>query len=478
MVAQSATHVGSGTTFDLSRYRLEVVAAPGAVGAVSQVGRNAPCPCGSGKKFKKCCLGKEPSAPFTAAERKSALEKLMSFLARPAFEGHHLAAGATFWSAWLDAHGETGRGAMDLDESIGAFFTWFALDFRLTDGATVLELFLRQPAGALGRGEREYLERMRDTHMRPYQVTDVKLDEGLRLIDLWTGEQIWVQERLATAQLVRWDLVVVRLMRGATGDLVMDGMPYVYPVGSKETLLRTLRRAHRDATRNMPFRTLTEFFKMVTPFFHHRWLDTVALRPLPKLLTAEGDPLVFARAIFDVRNRTALLTALDSHADLNREDDGNYGWFEDTPGFRRGLGRFVLEKNRLVLETQSKERVERGRAFLESLAGNAIHFRLVEYEDPERAMERVARSPGRESEADRVPPEVEAEVVGQFYAQHYGGWLDEPIPALGNRTPRHAARLKTVRPKLVALLQEFENMAARQRWRAARPTTSAGCGRR
>jgi len=24
-----------------------------------KVGRNAPCPCGSGKKYKKCCLGKE-----------------------------------------------------------------------------------------------------------------------------------------------------------------------------------------------------------------------------------------------------------------------------------------------------------------------------------------------------------------------------------------------------------------------------------
>lgn len=32
---------------------------------VSKVGRNAPCPCGSGEKFKRCCLGKkiEPSAP-------------------------------------------------------------------------------------------------------------------------------------------------------------------------------------------------------------------------------------------------------------------------------------------------------------------------------------------------------------------------------------------------------------------------------
>ena len=26
---------------------------------MSKVGRNDPCPCGSGLKFKKCCLGKE-----------------------------------------------------------------------------------------------------------------------------------------------------------------------------------------------------------------------------------------------------------------------------------------------------------------------------------------------------------------------------------------------------------------------------------
>lgn len=28
-----------------------------------KVGRNDPCPCGSGKKFKKCCLGKTPASP-------------------------------------------------------------------------------------------------------------------------------------------------------------------------------------------------------------------------------------------------------------------------------------------------------------------------------------------------------------------------------------------------------------------------------
>ncbi|MEW5760915.1 MAG: SEC-C metal-binding domain-containing protein, partial [Candidatus Thermoplasmatota archaeon] len=32
---------------------------PNAYDKKHKIGRNEPCPCGSGKKYKKCCLGKE-----------------------------------------------------------------------------------------------------------------------------------------------------------------------------------------------------------------------------------------------------------------------------------------------------------------------------------------------------------------------------------------------------------------------------------
>ena len=32
-----------------------------------KAGRNDPCPCGSGKKYKKCCLGKNREASATPA---------------------------------------------------------------------------------------------------------------------------------------------------------------------------------------------------------------------------------------------------------------------------------------------------------------------------------------------------------------------------------------------------------------------------
>jgi hypothetical protein len=33
---------------------------------MTKVGRNDPCPCGSGKKFKKCCEEKQKSKKFSA----------------------------------------------------------------------------------------------------------------------------------------------------------------------------------------------------------------------------------------------------------------------------------------------------------------------------------------------------------------------------------------------------------------------------
>jgi len=104
------------------------------------VGRNEACPCGSGRKYKKCCLGQKASVAFTPAHREAALDKLAEFSLRPALDEERMVAGVAFWSGWLDSQGEeAGRPAMDLEESITAFGSWFAFDFRLAGGTTVVE---------------------------------------------------------------------------------------------------------------------------------------------------------------------------------------------------------------------------------------------------------------------------------------------------------------------------------------------------
>lgn len=444
-------------------------------GPASAVGRNAPCPCGSGLKYKKCCLGKAQSAAspdYTPADRESAIARLMRFSARPEFERYHKIAQTAFWGNRL-----AGRPEEEIQEALAhpqgqnAYFAWFVFDAIIAPGETLTDLLLTREAAGLRPGEREYLRRMRDSHLRLYEVAEVKPEQGLGLVDLWTDERLWVRERLATRQLVRWDLLAARVVPGTGGDLVLDGAPYLYPVGARAEILKELRRAHQAFARQFPGDDLTAFFKWAGMLFHQWWLDWVLFPPLPTIVTPEGDPVVFARAIFDVLDRPALVRALAACPDLEDQGEGSYAWVEDAPPGRRSLGTFVLKGDRLVFETTSRQRAERGRRLLEDVAGGAVRFRATHYEDVERALEKSRASP--KPRRPQIPPEVEAQIVGEFYERHYRDWLDQSVPALGNRTPRQAARLESVRPRLIGLLKEFENQSERMR-REGRPAYDFG----
>jgi len=53
-----------------------------------------------------------------------------------------------------------------------------------------------------------------------------------------------------------------------------------------------------------------------------------------------------------------------------------------------------------------------------------------------------------------TPPELR-EIEDDLMRQHWGEWLDTPVPALGNKTPRQAARSAGGRERLEALLADF-----------------------
>jgi hypothetical protein len=204
--------------------------------------------------------------------------------------------------------------------------------------------------------------------------------------------------------------------------------------------------------------------------FYLLWLQHVALRPLPRMVTAEGDDIVLARVVFDIKDREVVAATLAIRHDLERQRDGSYLWLEVAAEQRKGLGRVALERHRLVFEATSRPRAERGRAMIETLCGGAVTYRATSYEDVGQAMK---RRPARAAEASEVPPEVQAEIIGQFYEDHYRKWLDEPIPALDGRTPREAAALESAHPQLISLLKGMENMAERDR-RAGRPAYDFG----
>ena len=62
-------------------------------------GRNEPCPCGSGRKYKNCCGNgaTESRALVAGRTRDAALAKLLTFAFHPAFDSDHAVAEVLFW---------------------------------------------------------------------------------------------------------------------------------------------------------------------------------------------------------------------------------------------------------------------------------------------------------------------------------------------------------------------------------------------
>lgn len=443
---------------------------------VDAPGRNDPCPCGSGRKYKRCCSGREGSAPgalpaaFTQAERQRAFSRLVSFATEREFDDDHAAALLVYWAAG------GGKEFKEIAAVVGepaqaAYLTWFAVDMEMEEGDTVLNRFLARRGGDLPAGEAEYLRRLRGTHIRLYEVLEVRRDEGVLVRDLWNDEEIAVRERSATHQLVRWDLLGARLIEGPGGAVEFEGIPFLFPVELKDELLGALRRAHKVIRKKSPHREDAVFFKGMAPYLNVMWLDRVVLRAPPTIATSEGDPLVLTKVVFDVDDADAARRILEENPDFDAHDDGTFSWSEEAELYRRTLGSLTIRGKRLTLEAMSEERGVRGRQLIESMLGERARYRATRVEDAIAAGLRAPPTKGRRSEA--LPPEVEARVLGEFYDRYYRQWLDQPLPALGGRSPRHAARLKTGRPKLVALLKDLENRTERER-QGGRPAYDTG----
>lgn len=436
---------------------------------MGKIGRNDPCPCGSGKKYKRCCLEKRAArswaetrgtGSFTFEERASAIQKLISHASGPEFETDRDIAVSLFWGGLLeDRTDEEIRMVEELPQTEINFNTWFLYDMGLEDEKTILDLFLAQEGGRLSPGERTYLQKAAKTHFRLYEVEQVEIDKGFRLKDLWTGESLQVMERAATRAFVQWDLMATRLMDLGGNHWVSDGGIYYYPSRAKKPLLKALRAEHKRYQRNLPGGDDTAFFKRIGILFNHWWLDWVVFPPFPKMITPEGNEMVFAKALFEVKDTARLTAALERHPDLEGIEPEVYTWREEIPEGHRGLGTFTIEENRLILETVSRERAERGRRLLEAVAGSSVRYRVTEYQEPAQAIK--AREGKEIKVKNPIPEEIQAPMIKKFMDDHYRKWLDEKIPALSHKTPRHAVTLKTFRPKVIDLLKQMENMEAR-----------------
>jgi hypothetical protein len=182
----------------------------------------------------------------------------------------------------------------------------------------------------------------------------------------------------------------------------------------------------------------------------------------PRLVTPEGDSMVFANALFrhdalsEIQLRLREADDFDWDESLEAGPAGSFqvAWFETGPGVeppsgpmsRRILATLTVTPKTLELETISRKRRRACRRRLQELLGDQIH--LIEMET--KPVEQALREPSPQPQPEPVilPPEAIAELEERMIRQ----WLDESIPALGGLTPREAVKTPEGRQQVLELL--------------------------
>jgi hypothetical protein len=376
----------------------------------------------------------------------------------------------------------------------------------------VIDDYLDQRAWKESIPGRDYLRALRDSVMSIYEVVEVKPGRGLVLRDLIRGgEPVEVDERLGSVSAVRWDRLAVRVLT-IGGRHHLSGAVLDFPHEAAETVLRIFRESperlkgtladqmaaltegeRRGLDEMLSDRTLVlgDAARLITGIWLAHTIKQLKAPP-PSLTNFDGEQVVLTKVRFPlaIENTAEVTGLLDEMPELSREPE-KLCWIwhrqdgkETGPKAESGLslaswdgtGALVLAHLELrgkwlVLEVNSLARADRGKQMIGQLLGGLVGAPVTETQSVESALEEHRgrkRSSARQA-APPIPADAAARVTKEFLDRHYRRVIDEPLPAIGDISPREAVCIPEGRAKVIGWLKYLENGESRRAQKQGTP---------
>ncbi len=428
-----------------------------------KVGRNEPCPCGSGAKYKKCCLTRDSAAD--GADGVDAVAPVHQLDAR-LVQAMQRFASRRFGDDWW------ARAAEDFahyEDTMLLFSPW-AIYCCAVDGKPIVDWY-RDERRSLPAEQRAWLDAQQRAWLSAWEVLAVDPGRSITLLDVLSGEQRTVREASASCSVAARDVLLARVV-DVDGTSVLAGIHprTLPPIPAAEVVQRLRGRLRRK--RAVPVDRLRD--EKFGRYAIARWEDAVLDLDLrrsvpPKLHNTDGDELLWTVDHFeiadgghrDIERRLAALPDVEPPEPddaeraftVCRDNNEMHGGLDNTL-----IGRIIVEPGALRIETNSIARADALRTRIEAVCGDRLRHRVREHSDP---IAQLAHGPPGDSPDEEPPPaEVDA-MLRQVKERHYADWVDQPLPALNGKTPRQAVGTKAGREQVDLLLKDCENHEAR-----------------
>jgi hypothetical protein len=434
---------------------------------MKKLGRNDPCPCGSGKKYKQCCLKSEhiPKDSDRSEAVPKAIQWIFTKYGQLAREAHHKGFFGRLdddeYAMLEDLPGDSYEGIM-----INAM-EWFLADGVMTlkgQDHRVADLLLGRGGPLFSAEQRQWLELLTTMPLRLYEIITVIPGESMTLRDVLLPERspVVIREKSGSRQANPYDLMAARILP-VENHFELSGAVYAFPRNRSWDLLEELRDELEDVEPDSPL--AKEITSVIIP---DQWLQLfVNAFEMPQLVDhLTGEPLLFVTDHYRVQNWTALDHALSGEADI--EGSREEGWnrlFEGEDGLiRRYLSIDASKRpDRIKVSYRTQQYADEGRPWFEAVVGTAVAFVSREISDPKGMLANLQPNESKETSAPvELPPEMLTEIIEKKIRQLYADWADKPLPILGDKTPREAIETSEGLEQVRFLLHTYEHGEAQQ----------------
>ena len=448
-----------------------------------KLSRNDPCSCGSGKKYKHCCLQlavvQTSTSPFTKPHD-GAIAKSINWLKTHQRKGWQVAFDNLMHELLIE---EDREALSQLDSESAGGIDINLTEWLLAEGSIQIQGAKRQIAdyliGPFGPsftpGQRNWIQQLAQRPLRLYRITDVKTGEQMTLCDVLNeaAEPVVVIER-SGSQSAR-----PGMMMGARVMLVQDHHELsgaVYPfsiIAGQDTVSRLQEVA--DELGHLP-----DLAQELAWTLMSSWLQQyVAPMSMPDMIDSySGDPMVSITDYYNVNDWQALAQVLQNCPDL--EDNKVDGWsrlLECDDGLTRPILSINLGKkpNQVQVFYRTQNYANQGRIWLEDLAGSCLSILTRRVADPQSMMQQSKRSKSKMAKPSAVPdidPQEFSKLIEGVIRKTYANWCDESIPALSNKTPRQAIQTSAGLERVKGLLRSYQAGEKEQAKEQGRPEVS------
>jgi len=462
------------------------------------IGRNDPCPCGSGKKYKNCCLNKEQhkdSRDFVWRKLRETHDRFANILAKYGFDRY---GPGILENAWDDFILDAGR-EYDMNSPENQLFVPWTLyswlpdieeegdsDFDDWDCETIAESYLADNYHQLSVMERRFIEIAVNQGFSFYEIIECDPGNGFRLKDLLVETEIDVIEKSGSQHASRGYVLFGQVIQYENVGMLIATAPIFIAPGYIPSIIQ-LRKKIREQEESVETDDLI------------LWEDTIralyfsiyeSMFTPPKLVNTDGDPLQIHDIFYEIDSPQAVFDKLKTLAvgteeqellsQANFDKNGNlieieFPWLKlGNPKIKTWentvLGHISIKKNQLKIDVNSEKRANTITKKIEVLLKGQAVYKRTKIQSLESLMEKVKKESARESTIGAVNEPLEPELqelMDNQLQKHWKQWLHEKIPALGNISPLKAIKDPDGREMVKALLDDLElrdrNAAPHQR---------------